>query len=164
MLCPVYATMGQDRFTFLPDSTNAVESYNRTTKDGKGPEILQVFLMSLYKKDMVAVLEDLAESIGISTTYISQTPAARDKRNKKANAARRRKNAVDNDAQGPPDRNSDFKRLSRKRKATDDSSVPDKMVCIRIQRYYHYWTIFINTYVLISTPHFIIFFPWAYRI
>ena len=46
------------------------------------------------------------------------------------------KNAVDNDAQGPPDRNSDFKRLSRKRKATDDSSVPDKMVCIRIQRYY----------------------------
>lgn len=136
MLCPVYATMGQDRFTFLPDSTNAVESYNRTTKDRKGPEILQVFLMSLYKKDMVAVLEDLAESIGISTTYVSQTPAARDKRNKKANAARRKKNAVDNDAQGPPDRNSDFKRLSRKRKATDDSSVPDKMVCIRIQRYY----------------------------
>ena len=102
MLCPVYATMGQDRFAFLPDSTNAVESYNRTTKDGKGPEILQVFLMSLYKKDMVAVLEGLAESIGISTTYISQTPAARYKRNKKANAARRRKNAVDNDAQGPP--------------------------------------------------------------
>ena len=92
--------------------------------------------MSLYKKDMVAVLEDLAESIGISTTYVSQTPAARDKRNKKANAARRKKNAVDNDAQGPPDRNSDFKRLSRKRKATDDSNVPDKMVCIRIQRYY----------------------------
>ena len=131
MLCPVYATMGQDRFAFLPDSTNAVESYNRTTKDGKGPEILQVFLMSLYKKDMVAVLEGLAESIGISTTYISQTqqPETRET----SNAARRRKNAVDNDAQGPPDRNSDFKRLSRKRKATDDSSLLDKKVCICIQ-------------------------------
>ena len=61
--------------------------------------------MSLYKKDMVAVLESLAESI-------SQTPAARDKRNKKTNAARRRKNSADNNAQGHPDRNSDFKMLS----------------------------------------------------
>ena len=39
---------------------------------------------NIYKKDMVAVLEGLAESIGISTTYFSQTPVARDKRNKKA--------------------------------------------------------------------------------
>ena len=83
-------------------------------------------------------LEGLAESIGISTTYISQTPAARDKRNKKANAARRRKNAVDNDAQGPPDHTSDFKGLSRKRKATDDSSLPDKKVCISIYNFTSY--------------------------
>ena len=99
-------------------------------------------------------------SIGISTAYISQTPAARDKRNKKANAARRRKNAVDNDAQGPPDRNSNFKRLSRKQKATDDSSLLDKKVCISIQFYYllqdH------NSYI--STLHLKSFFPWVYRI
>ena len=125
-------------------------------QDGKDPEILQVFLMSLYKKDMVAVLEGLARSIGISTTYISQTPAARDKRNKKANPARRRKNAVDNDAQGPPDRNSDFKRLSRKRKATDDSSLLDKRYVLAYNFTTHYETICYNSYI--STLHLKFFF------
>ena len=62
--------------------------------------------MSLYIRTWW--LEGLADSIGVSTTYISQTLAARDKRNSKDNAARRRKNAVDNNAQGPPDRHSDL--------------------------------------------------------
>ena len=57
--------MAPDRFSFLPDSTNAVEAHNWISKSGKAPEPLAVALMSLYKKDMVAVLEGLAEDAGI---------------------------------------------------------------------------------------------------
>ena len=68
MLSPLYATM-EDRFEFLPDSTNAVEAYNRLSKTGKVPYPLSVALMSLYKKDMVAVLQYLAVREGMLTTY-----------------------------------------------------------------------------------------------
>ena len=85
-----------------------MEAYNRVSKSGKAPEPLAVTLMSLYKKDMVAVLEGLAD---ISTTYVDRTPAAREKRNKRSNDARKKRQAKDkDDAQGPPDRNSDFKK------------------------------------------------------
>jgi len=48
---------------------------------------------------------------GISTTYMDRTPAAREKRNKHSNAARNKRQQKDkDDAQGPPDRNSDFKK------------------------------------------------------
>ena len=109
MLSPLYATMEEDRFEFLPDSTNAVEAYNRLSKTGKVPRPLSVALMALYKKDMVAVLQYLVEREGMSTTYEDRAPAARKKRAAKANAARRKQQCrVDEDAQGPPDRNSDF--------------------------------------------------------
>ena len=91
MLSPVYATMEADRFSFLPDTTNAVEAYNRVSKSGKAPEPLAVALMSLYKKDMVAILEGLADNAGISTTYVDRTPAAREKRNKRSNDARKKR-------------------------------------------------------------------------
>ena len=111
MLSPVYATMAPDQFSFLPDTTNAVEAHNRVSKSGKAPEPLSVALMSLYKKDMVAVLEGLADNVGISKTYMDRTPAAREKQNKRSNAARKKGQQKDkDDAQGPSDRNSDFKK------------------------------------------------------
>ena len=60
MLSPVYATMDKDRFEFLPESTNAVEAYNQLSKTGKVPRPLSVVLISLYKEDMVAILQYLA--------------------------------------------------------------------------------------------------------
>ena len=118
MLSPVYATMDKDRFESLPESTNAVEAYNRLSKTGKVPRPLSVVLISLYKKDMVAVLQHLAESQGMATTYDDRTPAARKKRAVKANAARRKRRChVEEDALGPPDHNSDF-HPSKKRKTT----------------------------------------------
>ena len=74
--------MEADRFSFLPDTTNAVEAYNRVSKSGKAPEPLAITLMYLYKKDMVAVLEGLADNAGISTTYVDRTPSVREKQNK----------------------------------------------------------------------------------
>ena len=83
-----------------------MEAYNHVSKSGKAPEPLAVALMSLYKKDMVAVLEGLADNAGISTTYVDRTPAAREKRKK-------RQAKDKDDAQGPPDRNSDFKKSKK---------------------------------------------------
>ena len=62
MLSPVYATMDKDCFESLPESTNAVEAYNRLSKTGKFPRPLSIVLISLCKKDMVAILQYLAES------------------------------------------------------------------------------------------------------
>lgn len=73
--------------------------------------------MSLYKKDMVAVLQNLAEKAGMPTTYEDRSITARQKRAKLCSIARKkRQSKADDSAQGPPDRNSD---LSRKRKRTD---------------------------------------------
>ena len=81
------------------------------SKSGKAPEPLAVALMSLYKKDMLAILEGLADNAGISTTYVDRTPAAREKRNKRSKDARKKRQVKDkDDAQGPPNRNSDFKK------------------------------------------------------
>ena len=119
MLSPVYVTMEADRFSFLPDTTNAVEAYNRVSKSGKAPEPLAVALMSLYKKDMVAILEGLADDAGISTTYVDRTLAAREKRNKRSNDAWKKRQVKEkDDAQGPPDRNSDFKKSKKKTKVS----------------------------------------------
>ena len=48
------------------------------------PYILLIFL---YKKDMMAILQYLAEIEGMATSYDDRTPAARKKRAVKANAA-----------------------------------------------------------------------------
>ena len=127
MLSPVFASMAPDRFSFLPDTTNAVEAHNRISKSGKAPEPLAVALMSLYKKDMVAVLEGLAENAGISTSYVDRNPAAREKRSKRANIACRKRQANDvNDAQGPPDRNSDFKKPKTRKQKVPEASQSDQ--------------------------------------
>lgn len=59
----------------------------------------------------MAVLEGLADNAGISSTYVDRTPAARENRNKCSNDAWKKRQAKDkDDAQGPPDRNLDFKK------------------------------------------------------
>ena len=81
-----------------------------------------VVLISLYKKDMMAILQYLAESEGMATTFDDRTPAARKKHAVKANAARRKRRChVEEDALGPPDRNSDF-HPPKKRKTTKEVS------------------------------------------
>lgn len=108
--------MAPDQFSFLPDTTNAVKAHNHVSKSGKAPEPFSVALMSMYKKDMVAVLEGLVDIAGISTTYMDTTPAAREKQNQCLNAARKKRQAKDIDySQGPPDCNSDFKKLKSQR-------------------------------------------------
>ena len=50
MLSPVHESMDRSRFASLPNTTNAVEAYNRISKSCRGPEALQVALLTLYKK------------------------------------------------------------------------------------------------------------------
>ena len=121
MLSPVHASMDRSRFASLPSTTNAVEAYNRISKSSRGPEALQVALLTLYKKDMVVVLRALAEKGCIPTSYEDQTPAARAGRVKVVNAARRRRfESRDDDAREPPDRNSDYKDGRLKWQATSE--------------------------------------------
>jgi hypothetical protein len=109
--------MDEDHFDFLPDSTNAVEAYNRQEKS-----LAPVYCPHVaYKKDMVAVLQYLAEEEGMAWTYEDRAPAARKKRAAKANAARKkRRYQEDEDAQGSLDRNSDFIHPPKKRKTTPE--------------------------------------------
>ena len=53
--------------------------YNRLSKTGKVPRPLSIVLISLYKKDMVGILQYLAKSEGMATTYDDRTPTARKK-------------------------------------------------------------------------------------
>ena len=69
----MHATMDKDCFESLPESTNAVEAYNRLLKTGKVPRPLSVVLISQYKKNVVAILQYLAESQGMATTYDDRT-------------------------------------------------------------------------------------------
>lgn len=98
-------------FQQLPETTNAVESHNRTSKRSTA-DILKVALMSTYKLDMAAALEHLARTHGIPTSYVDLTPGAREKRVHTANAARNRKRARQQmeEADGPPDKHKDFKK------------------------------------------------------
>ncbi len=66
MLCSAYSKNGT--FKDLPDTTNAVESHNRVSK-GRSPDILGVAMMATYKVDFAAVLEHLARTKGIPTSY-----------------------------------------------------------------------------------------------
>ena len=60
-------------FQLLPETTNAVESHNRTSKRSSA-DILKVALMSTYKLDMAAALEHLAKTHGIPTSYMDLAP------------------------------------------------------------------------------------------
>ena len=87
-----------------------MEAHNHA-KSGKAPEPLSVALMALYKKDMWLSWRVWQTNVGISTTYMDRTPAAREKWNKHSNAAQKKRQQKDkDDAQGPPDHKSDFKK------------------------------------------------------
>ncbi len=91
-------------------SSNAVEAYNHLCMEGrKRPKpTVSCDIMSLYKKDMVAVLQDLAEKAGKPTIHEDRSVTARQSLCKKKCQCK----AGDN-AQGLPDHKSDF---TRKRK------------------------------------------------
>ena len=100
MLTANHSVMNKDIFDRLPTTTNAVESHNRLSKNGK-PDILRVAMMSMYKIDMSNVLEYLARMQGISTSYVDTTKPTATKRKCKVLA--------DNEEEdGPPDKHRDF--------------------------------------------------------
>ena len=68
MLSAAFSEMESSVFYRLPDSTNAVESYNRLCK-GPTPDVLSVAMMTTYRLDMAAALQHLAVTSGISVTY-----------------------------------------------------------------------------------------------
>ena len=95
-------------FYQLPDSTNAVESYNRLCK-GPTPDVLSVAMMTTYRLDMAAALQHLAVTSGMSVTYERQTPEARSSRASAQSRARAKRRLRDiDDAEGPPDKRKDF--------------------------------------------------------
>ena len=104
MLCSCFTN---DAFAEIPSDTNVVKSHNRISK-GTPPDVLKVALMTMYKVDMAAALEHLAQSRDISTSYESLTPEARSSRITAANKARSRKRARGEDGDGPPDKKSHF--------------------------------------------------------
>ena len=109
MLSATCADMSEATFQQIPNSTNAVESYNRLCK-GSSPDPLEVAMMTTYKLDMAAAMQHLAVLSGMTVTYERQTPEARSVRSSaqsKARNKRRFTKAVD-DAQGPPDKIRDF--------------------------------------------------------
>lgn len=67
MLSSAFADMKTSTFQKLPNSINAVESYNRLCK-GATPDILNVAMMTTYKLDMAAALQHLAITNGMSVS------------------------------------------------------------------------------------------------
>ena len=109
MLSATCADMSETTFQQIPNSTNAVESYNRLCK-GSSPDPLEVAMMTTYKLDMAAAMQHLAVLSGMTVTYERQTPEARSVRSSAQGKARnkRRFAKVVDDAQGPPDKISNF--------------------------------------------------------
>ena len=103
MLSPCFAKMEKQSFMKLPSSTNAVESYNRISKQQK-PGILKVAMMYTYKQDMAAALENLAITKKVSTTYNDMTPNSRQKVAARQAKARRKRLLRSDDDDGPPDK------------------------------------------------------------
>lgn len=64
MLLACYSSMQSEVFYSLPNSTNAVESYNRFSKS-KQPHILKVTMMMEYKEDMSKSLQVMARQKGL---------------------------------------------------------------------------------------------------
>ena len=106
MLSSAFADMETCTFRRLPNLTNAVESYNQLCK-GATPDVLNV-----AKFDMTAAIQHLAVTNGMSVAYEQQTPEARRATvvPKTVSESKRRWNEAD-DAQGPPDRRSDYGEL-----------------------------------------------------
>ncbi len=109
MLTACHAVMERELFNSLPNSTNAVESHNRLSKN-RDPDILKVALIATYKIDMSNALERIACTKGIPTSYLDLTPAAREQRAKAANKARAKKRSQESESEGPPDKHGDFRK------------------------------------------------------
>lgn len=108
MLSATFSEMSTTTFQKLPNTTNAVESYNRLCK-GSSSDSLGIAMMTTYKLDMAAALQYLAALQGMAVTYEQQTPEARSIRSSAQNKARAKRRFADiDDAQGPPDKKSDF--------------------------------------------------------
>ena len=108
MLSAAFSEMDSSVFHQLPNSTNAVESYNRLCK-GPTPDVLSVAMMTTYKLDMAAALQHLAATKGMSVAYEKQTPEARSIRACAQSRARAKRRLRDlDDAEGPPDKRKDF--------------------------------------------------------
>ena len=111
MLSSAFSEMNSSTFFKLPNSTNAVELHNRLSK-GATQDVLSVAMMTTYKLDMSAALQHLAVTKGLPVAYEKQTPEARSIRANAQNRARmKRRFHVIDDAQGPPDKKSDFGKL-----------------------------------------------------
>jgi hypothetical protein len=82
--------MDLEQFQQLPNSTNAVESYNRFGK-GIHRQPLKVAMMSTYREDMMKTLQIIAERRGLSTTYQDCSPNSRMKRSIQQNESRKRR-------------------------------------------------------------------------
>ena len=102
--------MGKQSFMKLPSSTNAVESYNRISKQQK-PDILKVAMMYTYRQDMAAALENLAISKKVSTTYVGMTPKSRQKVAVRQAKARRKRLLRSEEDDGPPDKRRHIERM-----------------------------------------------------
>ena len=109
MLSSHFATMTDEQFNVLPNSTNAVESHNRLSKLSQ-PEILNAAMLTTYKVDMVAALEHMARMEGLPTSYGDSSDATRIKKNKTIQRSRSKRKLQNNndDDDGPPDKNKHF--------------------------------------------------------
>ena len=102
MLSPVYCSMDPEQFKGLPNSTNAVESYNRFGRAAHR-QPLKVAMMATYREDMAKSLEVMACRKGLTTTYHSHSESARSKRSAQQGLARRKRFRDENDdPEGPP--------------------------------------------------------------
>ena len=100
--------MDPQQFQALPNSTNAVESYNRFGK-ATHPEPLKIAMMATYKEDMVQCLEIMARRQGLSIDYTNFSEDARKKRSHQQNLARRKRFCREiDDPEGPPDSKRSF--------------------------------------------------------
>ncbi len=120
MLSACYSTMDPERFQALPNSTNAVESYNRFPK-AVHPEILKVTLMSAYREDMAKAIAVMAQQRGLATTYEKLSLSARLNRSTQQNSARRKRLQCEDEdeASGPPDTKRKFGGETVKQSQTD---------------------------------------------
>lgn len=102
--------MTSELFQQLPNSTNAVESYNRFGRPTHR-QPLKLAMLTTYKEDMAKSLQIIACRNGLSTDYESQSEASRSKRSAKQSMARRKRLRLDDkidDAEGPPDTKKSF--------------------------------------------------------
>ena len=70
---------------------------------------LKLAMMATYREDVAKCLEIMATIKGISTSYEDKTPTGRMKRSQQQNSARRKRlRSTTDDAEGPPDKHTDF--------------------------------------------------------